>query len=262
VSHGTHRADTGAVRLAPGAAELRCSVAPIAIRARTLQRRQFTRALLDELHRLANRLLVEDAAHFRVHAESNDVVHVYERADTGGLVGFQFWRTAAMELPGCRAVIGGKLRIDPAFRRRGLHLRSGLRFYLESQLRHPRTRFYRLSLASMFGFVSITSALAEYRLFDPAAADTEGRAIRSAFERLAAQSHYELDPATGLIAVGIRITEATLAHYPESYYERPEARVYARVNPGWRDNGRNVGFWFRFTPANLAKLVRTIWSKR
>ena len=233
-----------------------------AVRARSLPRRRFTRALLDDLHGLANRLLAEDAAHFRVHAETNDVVHIYERADTGAVVGFQFWRTAAMELPGCRAVIGGKLRIDPAFRRRALHLRSGLRFYLESQLRHPRTRFYRLSLASMFGFVSITSALAEYRLFDPAATDPEGRAIRAAFERLAAQSHYQLDPATGLIAVGIRVTEATLAQYPASYFERPEAQLYARVNPGWRDNGRNVGFWFRFTPANLTRLVRTIWGKR
>src|SRR6185369_520242 len=176
----------------------------------------------------------------RVHAETNDVVHIYERADTGAPVGFQFWRTAPMDLPGCRALIGGKLRVDPAFRRRGLHLRSGLRFYLESQLRHPRTRFYRLSLASLFGFVSITSALADYRLFDPRPADAEGRAIRGAFERLADQNHYRLDPATGLISVGIGINEATLAQYPASYYQRPEARAYARINPGWRDNGCNV----------------------
>lgn len=234
----------------------------VAIRARSIPRGRFTRALLDELHALANRLLSEDAAHFRVHAETNDLVHVYERADTGEPVGFQFWRTAPMELPGCRALIGGKLRVDPAFRRRGLHLRSGLRFYLENQLRHPRTRYYRLSLASIFGFVSLASALAEYRLFDPAAADAEGRAICGAFERMAAQSHYRLDPATGLIFVGIRPTEATLAQYPASYYERPEARVYARANPDWRDNGYNVGFWWRFTPANLARIVRTILAKR
>jgi hypothetical protein len=167
-----------------------------------------------------------------------------------------------MDLPGCRALIGGKLRVEPAFRRRGLHLRSGLRFYLENQLRHPRTRFYRLSLASMFGFVSITSALADYRMFDPMASDAEGRAIRGAFERLADQSHYRLDLATGLFSVGIKVNEATLAQYPASYYQRPEARAYARINPSWRDNGCNVGFWFRFTPANLAKLIRTIARKR
>ncbi|TMQ12437.1 MAG: hypothetical protein E6J90_31365 [Deltaproteobacteria bacterium] len=235
---------------------------PIAIRARSLGRRQFTRALLDALHGMANRLLSEDAAHFRVHAETNDVVHIYERVDTGEPIGFQFWRTAPMDLPGCRAVIGGKLRIDPAFRRRALHLRSGLRFYLESQLRHPRTRFYRLSLASIFGFVSITSALAEYRPFDLHASGAEGRAIRGAFERLAEQSHYHLDPVTGLFSVGIHLNESTLAMYPDSYYRRPEAQAYARLNPGWRENGLFVGFWFRFTPGNLAKLIRTIVDKR
>ena len=232
------------------------------LRVRTVPRRRFTPELLASLHGLANRLLAEPLDHFRVHVETNDVVHIYERRDTGEPVGFQFWRTGPLDLPGCRAIFGGKLRVDPAYRRRGLHLRSGLRFYLENQLRHPRTRFYRLSLASMFGFVSITSALAEYRLFDPAAADAEGRAIRGAFERLAAASHFRLDPATGLIAVGIRVTDETFGQYPPAYYERPEARIYAGVNPGWRDNGCNVAFWFRFTSANLRKLVHTIRAKR
>jgi plasmid stabilization system protein ParE len=233
-----------------------------AVRARSLPRRRFTPELLASLHAFASGMLSEDAAHFRVHAETNDVVHIYERVDTGAPVGFQFWRTAPMDLPGCRALIGGKLRIDPTYRRRALHLRSGLRFYLESQLRHPRTRFYRLSLASMFGFVSITSALADYQLFDPAAADLEGRAIRGAFQRLADQSHYRLEPSNGLFAVGIRVNDATIARYPDRYFQRPEALTYARVNPGWRDNGYFVGFWFRFTPANLAKLIRTIVHKR
>jgi len=237
-------------------------VQKVPTRARTIPRRAFTPALLGSLHALANRLLAEDADHFRIHAETNDVVHVYERTDTGAPVGFQFWRTAAMDLPGCRAVWGGKLRIDPAFRNRALHLRSGLRFYLENQLRHPRTRFYRMSLASLFGFVSITSALAGYRLFDPAARDAEGRAIRNAFAAVAAQSHYRLDEATGLFEVGIRATEQTIAQYSAAYFERPEARAYIRANPGWRDNGRNVGFWFRFTPANLAKIMTTIARKR
>lgn len=234
----------------------------VAIRARSIPRRRFTPELFGSLHAFADRLLTEDAEHFRLHVETNDVVHLYERADTGATVGFQFWRTAPIDLPGCRALFGGKLRIAPAFRRRGLHLRSGLRFYLECQLRHPLTRFYRLSLASMFGFVSIASALADYRLFDPAATDPEGRAVRGAFERLAEQNHYRLDPATGLFAVGIHMTEATLAQYPDSYYQRPEARAYERINPGWRDNGNFVAFWFRFTPANLTKLVRTVVQKR
>lgn len=233
-----------------------------AVRARSVPRRAFTPALLASLHALANRLLSEDLAHFCRHAETNDVVHVYERTDTGAPVGFQFWRTAPIDLPRSRALIGGKLRVDPAFRRRALHLRSGLRFYVEQQLRHPATRFYRLSLASMFGFVSITSALASYRMFDPADATPEGRAIRGAFQRLADQSHYHLDPVTGVFPVGIHMTAETLAQYPESYFARREAVAYATANPGWRTNGAYVGFWFRFTPANLASLLRAIARKR
>lgn len=246
----------------PDGGKLALVMPKAALRTRSIPRRAFTPELLGSLHALADRLLSEDPAHFRVHAETNDVVHVYERVDTGAPVGFQFWRTTAMDLRGCRAVIGGKLRIEPAFRRRALHLRSGVRFYLENQLRYPRTRFYRLSLASLFGFVSITSALAHYRLFDPAASDAEGRALRGAFEALAAQSHYRLDETTGLFAVGIRIPDETLAQYSAAYFERPEARAYIRANPGWRDNGYNVGFWFRFTPANLGKILWTIARKR
>lgn len=230
------------------------------VRVRSIPRRAFDAPLLARLHALANRLLPEDADHFRVHAVSNELVHVFEHE--GEIVGFQFWRTAPMELPRSRVILGGKLRILPAFRNRALHLRSGLRFYLQKQLRHPLTRYYRLSIASLFGFVSITSALAEYRVFDPRASDREGRAVREAFERTAAESNYRVDLETGLIFVDINMAEETLAAFPPSYFERPEAKRYAELNPGYRDNGSDVAFWFRFTPANLRSLWRKIRAKR
>ena len=86
--------------------------------------------------------------------------------------------------------------------------------------------------------------------------------FRRAFEALAAQNHHRLDEVTGLFAVGIKITEQTLAQYSPAYFDRPEARAYIRDNPGWRDNGYNVGFWFRFTLANLATLASAIVRKR
>ena len=234
----------------------------VAVRTRVIPQRSYTPELLRTLHALADRMLSEDIEHFCNHAETNDVVYVYERTDTGAPVGFQFWRSAAMDLRGCRVLHGGKLRIEPAFRRRGLHLRSGMRFYLENQLRHPTTRFYRLSVASLFGFVSITSALADYRVFDPCASDAEGHAIRRAFEAQAARNHHRMDNVSGLFAVGTTITDETLAQYSSAYFNRPEAQVYIRANTEWRDNGYNVGFWFRFTPANLAKLASTIAGQR
>src|SRR5262249_49190177 len=114
---------------------------PVKLRTRSIPRRDFDDALMRRLHDFASRLLAEDLSHFRVHAETNDVVHVYERADTGALVGFQFWSTGPIDLPRSRMILGGKLRVDPAFRNRGLHLVSGLRFYLECQSRAPLTRF-------------------------------------------------------------------------------------------------------------------------
>lgn len=235
----------------------------VRVRVRSVPRRGgFDRDLLLRLHDFANRLLAEDAEHFAVHAGTNDVVHIFERTDTGAVVGFQFWRTGPFDLPRSRAIMGGKLRVDPDFRNRALHLVSGLRFYAECQLRAPTTRFYRLSLASLFGFVSITSALADYRLLDPRGTDRESRAVWAAFERLAAGSHYQLDPATGLIFVDIRPTPETLAQFSPSYFARPQAQAYIAANPQWRDNGKNIGFWFRFTPKNLAKIAATIWRKR
>ena len=79
-------------------------------------------------------------------------------------------------------------------RRRALHLRSGLRFFLGCKLRHPLTRYYRLAIASLFGFVSITGALAEYQTLDPRArpGNAEGEALRTAFTRLAAESDFRI----------------------------------------------------------------------
>lgn len=188
-------------------------------------------------------------------------MHVFRRVDTDAVVGFQFWRTLPMGLPGCRIIVGGKLRVLPGFRGRGLHLLSGLLFFLQTKARYPRARCYRLSIASLFGFVAITDALQHYRVLDPHDHSDEGRAVTAAFAALAAQSHYQLDMDTGLIAVNIFMTPETLAGYAPAYFDRPAARRYAAVNPGYRSNGCYVGFWFRFTPANLLSLTRAIGRK-
>jgi hypothetical protein len=231
-------------------------------RIRVIPRRAFTGELIASLHQFSNPLLPEDAAHFRVHANTNEVVHIFEHGDT--IVGYQFWRTAPLDLSGARVIFGGKLRVLPAHRRRALHLSSGLRFFLGCKLRHPLTRYYRLAVASLFGFVSITGALAEYQVLDPQPrpGDAEGEALRTAFTRLAVESDFRIDAQTGLIFVDIGIAPETLAQYPESYLDRPEARAYARLNPGWRDNRCDVAFWFRFTPRNLLSLLRKIRRAR
>ena len=80
--------------------------------------------------------------------------------------------------------------------------------------------------------------------------------MRSAFERFATENDFRLDPRTGLVFVDIGTSPETLGQFPEGYLNRPEARAYERVNPGWRANRCDVAFWFRFTPRNLLALLR------
>lgn len=240
---------------------LRASADRPRVRMLAIDRAAYTEAALRALHAMATRLMAEEYEHFRVHAYANDVVHVFRRVDTDEVVGFQFWRTAEIDLPRARIILGGKLRMLPEFRNHALHLLSGLVFYVQNQLRRPWTRFYRLSIASIFGFVSITEALADYRLFDPRDQGDEADAIRTAFARLAAESHFVLDERRGWFYVGIVPTPDTLERYAPRYFEKPAARIYAAANPEFRTNGHNLGFWFRFTPANLAALVRTVRRK-
>ncbi|WP_235880108.1 hypothetical protein [Polyangium aurulentum] len=240
---------------------LRASTIRPAVRMRTLRRESFTDADIRELHAMANRLMSEDLEHFRVHAAANDLVHVFRRVDTGEIVGFQFWRTADIDLPRGRIILGGKLRILPEFRNHGLHLLSGLVFYLQDKLRHPGARYYRMSMASLFGFVSITEALASYKIFHPRDGGEEADALRKAFVALAAESHFRLDEETGQFFVNIFMTPETLGRYPQRYFERPAARAYAAANPDFRTNGCYLGFWFRFTPDNLGAMLGAIRRK-
>ncbi|WP_438019732.1 hypothetical protein WMF18_11985 [Sorangium sp. So ce315] len=241
---------------------LRLSPLRPGVRLEVVRRRDFTDDRLRELHALSNALMAEDFDHFRVHAHTNHVVHVFRRADTGAIVGFQFWKTAPLSLPRSLAIVGGKLRIAPEFRTRGLHLVSGLVFLLDTKRRAPRTRLYRISIASLFGFVSITEALAEYNIFDPARrGGEEDEAVRAAFLSLARESDFRVDEQTGLFFVDIFMTEDTLRRYPPRYFDRPAAKRYAAVNPDFRTNGCYAGFWFRFTRDNLLAMTRAITTK-
>ena len=55
----------------------------------TVRKEALSDALIRELHAFANSLMAEDLEHFRVHALSNELVHVFRRTDTRSIVGFQ-----------------------------------------------------------------------------------------------------------------------------------------------------------------------------
>jgi hypothetical protein len=205
----------------------------------------WTPALLDELHALAITMSAESREHFERHALSNDCVYLFR--DQGAVVGFQFWRTVS--LPEARLILGGKLRIAPSHRRRGLHLRAGLAYY------RAQGDAYRVSLAGLFGFVSLTRALAHFEVISSA---TSPVWLTDAVERIARESDFVFERATGLVRVGIQVTPAQLQAYPESFYASPQARAYAALNPDYRTNGTYLAFGFALSASNLASLERAV----
>jgi hypothetical protein len=230
------------------------------IRLETVQRDAFTEPFLTELYDLACKLTDESRAGYDAHVAAMSLVHVFRDTKTGASVGFQFWHDAPMARPRRRMIQGGKLRVLPEFRRRGLHLLSGLLFFLQCKARHPTTRFYRVSIASLFGFVSISEALAWFRFFDPGDGGDEGRLLRDGFASFASGSQFRIEPS-GLVHTGVGLSETTLAQFGPAYFERPSVRAYIERNPEFRSNRYFVAFWFRYDARNLISVLRTVRRK-
>jgi len=231
------------------------------VRLEPVRRGSLTAEGIRELHAFSNQLATEDLEHFAVQLRAYELGHVFRRADTHDIVGFQFLQSMPGGAALDRIVSWGKLRVAPEFRNRGLHLLSAAVFFVQSKLRHPFTRYTCVVLASVMGFISITEALAEHTLFDPSERDGEAGAVRDAILTLADEGHYEMREDTGLFFVNIFMTAETLGRYPASFFQRPSAQVYASVNPDFRTNGCYAAFWFRFTRRNVAALTGTIARK-
>lgn len=231
------------------------------VRLQTVHRADYDESFLTELYGLSRSLTEESWDGFRIHAGTTTLVHVFRDVRTGAPVGFQFWRVVDLDLPRSRAILGGKLRMSPDVRRRGLHLLSALLFYLHCKLRHPTMRFYRLSFAALFGFVSLAQPLAWYRFFDESDQSPEGIALARAFHAFAADNAFEMR-AGGLCHTGVGVAESVLASFGPAYFERDAARAYLARNPDFRTNRCSIAFWFRFDRSNLLSLARNVWKKQ
>jgi hypothetical protein len=211
-------------------------------------------ALLDELHAMANAMSVESREHFGVHAAAMDTVHLFRARATGAVVGFQFWGARPAQEAATRVILGGKLRISPAYRRRGLHLLSGLTFYREQLAAFPDVRLVRVSLCNLFGFMALARALERYDFVSEARLAPDDRWLCDVVASLAAESHFRFDRESALVDVRIFVSEAQLARYPAAFYETPLAREYIARNPDFRKNGAYLALWFPLTPDNLASI--------
>ena len=216
-----------------------------------VQSSDFDDELLQPLHALSNAMMAEPYDHFRVHAFTNDVLHVFRQGDE--VVGFQFWRTVAGPEPDMRVVLGGKLRIAPRARRQGLHLVAGLSVLLDEQRQHPQSRISRIGVASIFGFSSIAKRLAH---FDFVRRGGPREDLINVVHELTRVSHFDYDPAQGTVDVGIFMTREQLEAYPAAFYEQPLPTLYAKHNPDFRSNGKYLAFAFDLTTANFRALTQ------
>jgi hypothetical protein len=217
-----------------------------------LERSTFDDLTLTPLYELANTLMRESYAHFALHARTNDELYVFRRKRTNELVGFQFWRVIPGRSATERFVLGGKLRVRAEARRHGLHLAAGLLVLLEQAHRFPSAQISRLSIASLFGFVSITRRLSHYAFVDAAASPEWIDAI----DQVARDSHYRFDARSGQVEVGIHMTPAQLEGYPAAFFDSAAARAYIARNPDFRSNGRYLAFGFTLDRQNLTALAR------
>jgi hypothetical protein len=204
--------------------------------------------VLVPLHAFASRLMAESYDHFARHARTNDELHVYRLRDE--IVGFQLWRTLGDAAH--RFVLGGKLRIDLAARRNALHHASNLAMLLAERAGHPDAAITRLSIASLFGFVSLARVMPHYRFVDDAAAP----ALAAVFGRVSADSGYVFAPKTGLVDVGITIPSDQLVCIDAGYLALPQARAYLARNADFARNRCFAAVAFEVDEVNVSSLIR------
>ncbi len=225
-------------------------------------REAWTPELLRSLYALAITMSAEDYENFERHARTNDCVHLFRLTSTDALVGFQFWWSGAVhDFPDQQLVIGGKLRILPAHRRRALHLRSAPMTYTDVLRAHPGRTVHRMSFASLFGFVSIARAVQDHHFIATDTLPPHGQWLCTAATEQAVRSGYRFDASTGLVHVNIRPTAEQLAGYPASFFESPLARAYRERNRDYRDNGCYLAFGFPLSAANLQAVDAAIAEK-
>ena len=211
-------------------------------------------AELNELYQLSTAMAPETKDHWMVHVESQQDVHMYQ--SKGGLVGFQFWGPRVVE--GDLGVIrGGKLRVTPAVRGKGVPSLSGLIQLQNSIEADPQVKTWlRLSLASLKGYNSIRSSLDHIYFLNKKIKDPNWHAIlHRACQQLCEQSQYQFDPSTSLVSVGIKPESVELT---PAFLQRPAVKEFETLNPDWRSNEKYLISAWDFDEKNITSLLRYI----
>lgn len=186
-------------------------------------------AFATELFDFSCALAVDERSVFQRHLDTCTEAHTLRCAETGRLRGFQQWRLERND----RYVMhhSGKLRMEPAIRRRGLHLLLNLVALDGAQLQSAASAadalpVYRMGLVNLFGFQALRPALAS-AVVPPLQAG--GGPAAEVFEREMASfcrdNGFAMDPAT--YRVDITQTQPHVpSEFSEAYWSRPEVVEY------------------------------------
>eukprot|EP01111_Echinosteliopsis_oligospora_P014316 TRINITY_DN5369_c0_g1_i2.p1 TRINITY_DN5369_c0_g1~~TRINITY_DN5369_c0_g1_i2.p1 ORF type:complete len:209 (-),score=30.16 TRINITY_DN5369_c0_g1_i2:6-632(-) len=181
----------------------------------------------------------------------------FKKKNTKELVGVSYWRTKTTTNTRVRIIAQGKLRIHKDYRRLGLHTQAGFFYYIRSQLRHPLTRFYFLTIASLFNFVSMRKTVGEYYILNKDHTPATARSLApvySILDDLIEEDKFTIDPETKAINVYVTIRESVIAEFPESYFSQNEVQEYIKINPKWRQ-AHDIAYCYPFSFRNVLYLL-------
>jgi len=209
------------------------------------------------IYEFCNSLMAESFESFHCHVSLHDVVYLFRKKDTNELVGVSYWRNRTTQNPHIKVILQGKLRIHKDYRRLGLHNRAGLYYYIRCQIRAPFTRFYFMSIASIFNFVSMRKTVGEYYILNgdhPPSTPCSVFLLYPILQAMMKEDSFEFDEETKAIFVHVTIREEVMNEFPASYYLLPEAQEYIRVNPKFKE-AHDIAYAYPFTFWNVMYIL-------
>jgi len=212
---------------------------------------------LEYIYHFCNSIMQESFEGFVNHARLYDFLFLFKAKKDDQIVGVSLWRCVETGSPWVRVIIQGKLRIRKEYRRRALHVKASLYYYLRCQLRHPLSSFYFLSIATIFNYVSMRKTVSNFWILNHSNNKREGKTMKLLYpvlDRLLEEDHFTVDEETKAINVYVTIRNEVLNEFPESYFSLPEAQEYIKINPKYRQ-AHDIAYAYPFNFVNILCLL-------
>eukprot|EP01126_Amoeba_proteus_P010033 TRINITY_DN13881_c0_g1_i1.p2 TRINITY_DN13881_c0_g1~~TRINITY_DN13881_c0_g1_i1.p2 ORF type:complete len:274 (-),score=38.52 TRINITY_DN13881_c0_g1_i1:997-1818(-) len=228
----------------------------------------FEDSLIKELFNFSVKLTGEREVAFIEHCATVKHIHVFKRCSDEIICGFQMWCESLTK--GNYSVIrGGKLRFSPEVSGMALPQISGLVFLCnEMQGEKCKTRFFRVSIASVFGFNALHSQLSSSFIISQShlggRCDFDLKLKNFLFEctrDFATHNGFIYDEYYGLVDVGFKLLPSVLARADSEFLQRPSVRLYSSLVPDWKNDSKFIAWGWEMNEANFESQIFYIKSK-